>query len=145
MAVICVDPVLVSCGGNKSVSQTSSGSNSPQQATTSPIASPSKSATTSSNQSDRSPSKSPTDNLLKLAIAKSMTDKTPAEKVIQPLSVRLLISQRSRDARFKKTLQKRDKKCVISGTSWEHCKGSHVIPHSLVKVALSLFIYANSK
>ena len=83
MATICVDPILISHGGNESVSQTSSGASSPQQAIISPIASPSKSATTSTNQSDPSPSKT---NLLKQAIAKSITDKTPEEKVIQPLS-----------------------------------------------------------
>jgi len=87
MAAVCVDPILISRGGNKSVSQTSSGASSPQQTTTSPVASPSKSATTSLNQSDPSPSKTATDNLLKLAITKSMTDKAPEEKVIQPLSI----------------------------------------------------------
>ena len=145
MSTIRVDPVLISRGGNKSASQTSSGASSPQQATTSPINSPSKSATTSTNQSNPSPSRSTSDNLLKLATAKSFTDKIPEEKVIQPLFARLLISQRSRDPRFKKTLQSRDKKCVISRTSWEHCQGSHIIPHSLVKEALSLYIYTNSK
>jgi|SRR5437762_210518 len=94
MKMILVDPVLISRGG-RTQSQTSSGASSPKQATLSPTQSPSKSSTNSTTQStttkttmDMSSSLTTmSGNLLKAAIAKSLTEKSPEEKVIEPSSL----------------------------------------------------------
>ena len=91
MKVILVDPVLISCGG-RTQSQTSSGASSPKQATHSPAQSPFKpstySPTTTTTTMDMSSSLAMVSgNLLKAAIAKSVTEKSPEEKVVEPLSL----------------------------------------------------------
>jgi hypothetical protein len=66
------------------------------------------------------------------AIAKSMTNKTNAR--VFDLFYGLLTYQVARESNFRKTLEERDRSCVITGTAAQHCGASHIIAHSLVRV-----------
>jgi len=88
MNKILVDPVLISRGG-RTQSQTSSGASSPKQGTLSPAQSLSKSSTYSTTQPTTTKTTMDTSsslttasgNLLKAAISKSLTEKSPEEVI----------------------------------------------------------------
>jgi hypothetical protein len=129
---ISVDPVLIS-RGDSGTSRSSSGASSPQAS--SPPVSPSKPSISSTSGKGGADS-TPAQNLLKLAVSQSLTDKSVDKgKVIQPFSMGSLNLQ-NRPALFRKGVQSRDQVCVITGTEAELCEASDIIPHALIRVSL---------